>query len=159
MQTDATDFFKSSDIVLSRKSIIFSNKNKIFSFNTDNGYMNWKNNVSSVATPIIDGENIFIVTENGFFVIVDFLSGEIISSTNILQILKQKKQRTQVKGFIMGSGKIYSVTLNGFLITSSASTGEVESFVKIGRPITSAPIISDGKLFIYTEDSRILGYQ
>ena len=58
----------------------------------------------------------------------------------------------------MGSGKIYSVTLNGFLIISSASSGKVESFEKIGYPITSSPIISDGNLFIYTESSRILGF-
>ena len=58
----------------------------------------------------------------------------------------------------MGSGKIYSVTFNGYLIVSSASSGKVESFKKIGDLITSNPIINDGKLFIYTEDSRILGF-
>ena len=58
----------------------------------------------------------------------------------------------------MGSGKIYSVTSNGYLIISSASSGKVESFIKIGKPITSNPIISDGKLYIYTEKSRIYGY-
>ena len=57
----------------------------------------------------------------------------------------------------MGSGKIYSVTLNGYLIISSASSGKVENFKKIGDSITSNPIINNGKLFIYTEDSRILG--
>ena len=58
----------------------------------------------------------------------------------------------------MGSGKIYSFTLNGHLIISSASSGKVENFKKIGDPVTSSPIISDGKLYIYTEDSRILGF-
>ena len=58
----------------------------------------------------------------------------------------------------MGSGKIYSVTLNGYLIVSSAYSGKVENFKKIGNQIISTPIISNGKLFIYTEDSRILGF-
>ena len=35
------------------------------------GTMNWENEVSSVATPIIDGKYIFFVTENGYFVIMD----------------------------------------------------------------------------------------
>ena len=85
-------------------------------------------------------------------------TGKIISSTNILKILKKKKQLTKITGFIMGSGKIYSVTLNGYLIVSSAYSGKVENFKKIGNSITSAPIINNGKLFIYTEDSRILGF-
>ena len=58
----------------------------------------------------------------------------------------------------MGSGKIYSVTLNGYIIVSSATSGKVESLKKIGNPITSLPIINNGKLFIYTEKSRILGF-
>jgi hypothetical protein len=153
-----TDFFKSSDIVIIDESIIFSNQQSIFSYDLNSGYMNWKKNVSSVAIPIVDRKNIFFVTEYGYFVIINIDTGEIISSTNILKILKKKKQSTKITGFIMGSGKIYSVTLNGYLIVSSSTSGKVESFKKIGDPITSLPIISNGKLFIYTENSRILGF-
>lgn len=154
----ATDFFKSSDLVIFNNNIIFSTQSSIFSYNLSNGYTNWKRDVSSIATPIMDGKNIFFVTENGYFVIIDIDKGEIVSSTNILIILKKKRQLTKITGFIMGSGKIYSVTLNGYLIVSSASTGKVESFKKIANAITSSPIINNGKLFIYTEDSRILGF-
>ena len=122
------------------------------------GYTNWEKSISSVGAPIIVEKNIFIVTENGYFVILNAETGEIISSTNILNILKKKNQSTKVTGFIMGSGKIYSVTLNGFLIISSASTGKVEEFKKLGDQVTANPIISDGKLFIYTDNSRILGF-
>ena len=85
-------------------------------------------------------------------------TGKIISSNNILKILKKKKQETKITGFVMGSGKIYSVTLNGNLIVSSATTGKVETFKKIGDPVISAPIITDGKLYILTKNSRILGF-
>ena len=57
----------------------------------------------------------------------------------------------------MGSGKIYAVTLNGYLIVSSASSGKVEFFKKIGDSINSAPIINNGKLYILTKKSRIFG--
>jgi len=154
----ATDFFKSSDIVIINESIIFSNHQAIFSFNLNNGYTNWRTKVSSITTPIIDGKNIFFVTEYGYFVIISLDTGEIISSTNILTILKGSKQSTKITGFIMGSGKIYSVTQNGYLIVSSSTSGKVENYKKIGSPITSAPIINNGKLFIYTEKSRILGF-
>ena len=158
ISSSATDFFKSSDIVIINESIIFSNHQAIFSFNLNNGYTNWRTKVSSITTPIIDGKNIFFVTEYGYFVIISLDTGEIISSTNILTILKGSKQSTKITGFIMGSGKIYSVTQNGYLIVSSSTSGKVENYKKIGSPITSAPIINNGKLFIYTEKSRILGF-
>ena len=37
-----TDFFKSSEIVISDNDIIFSASSSIFSFNLYNGYLNWK---------------------------------------------------------------------------------------------------------------------
>ena len=86
-------------------------------------------------------------------------SGKIIFSTNILKILKEKRQSTKIVGFIMGSGKMYSVTANGYLIINSATTGETETFKKIGDPITSSPIIADGKIYILTSKSKILGFK
>ena len=154
----ATDFFKSSDVVINNQQIFFSTKETFFSFDLESGFLNWENDVSSIGTPIVDGKNIFFVTENGYFVIIDSYSGKVISSSFVLKILKKYSKKTKITGFIMGSGKIYSVTSNGYLIISSASSGKVESFIKIGKPITSNPIISDGKLYIYTEKSRIYGY-
>ena len=153
-----TDFFKSSKVVIDDKNIIFSASSSIFSFKLDTGYINWEKKMNSVGAPIIDRKNIFFVTDSGHFVIIEKNTGEVISSTNILTILKKKKQNTKVTGFIMGSGKIYAVTLNGYLIVSSASSGKPEYFSKIGDPITTSPIISDGKLYILTENSRIFGF-
>ena len=154
----ATDFFKSSEIVIIDDNIIFSSKSSIFSYNLNTGYTNWKQEVSSIGAPIIDGKNIFILTDNGYFVIIDKDTGIIISSTNILKILKKRKQETKITGFIMGSGKIYSVTSNGYLIVSSPVSGKVEYFKKIGDPVTSAPIINNGKLYILSRNSSIYGF-
>ena len=105
------DFFKSSQVVISDDDIIFSISSSTFSFNIKNGYLNWKQDVGSKNTPIIDGNNIFLVSDNGYFVNIDKNSGKIVWSTNILKILKKRNQQTQVTGFIMGSGKIYADNL------------------------------------------------
>tara|TARA_Y100000590_G_scaffold401202_1_gene485899 strand:- start:127 stop:1476 length:1350 start_codon:yes stop_codon:yes gene_type:complete len=154
---DATDFFLSSDITLTNKEVIFSANSLFFSYDLMKGSINWESEVSSVGAPIIDGENIFFVTENGYFVIMKKGTGKIISSTNILNILKkEKKRKTKISGFVMGSGKIYSFTKNGYLIVSSAVSGKTEQFKKIGDEINSKPIICDGKLYILTQNSKII---
>jgi outer membrane protein assembly factor BamB len=155
---DASDFFQSTDIVLTDKEIIFSDKNSTYSFSLIDGSMNWVNKlISSTSTPIIVKENIFLVTENGMFVILEKSTGEILSSTNILKVLKKRDQETLVTNFIIGSGKIYSTTLNGKLIVSSATSGKVENFKKISDSLVSSLIISNGKIFILSENSRVLG--
>ena len=152
------DFFKSSDIVISENDIIFSASSSTFSFNLYSGYLNWQKTISSKNTPIIDGNNVFLISDNGYFVNIDRNSGKIIWSTNILKILKKRKQMTQITGFIMGSGKIYATTLNGYLIVCSGVSGNIEYFKKIGDQIIAAPIINDGSLYVLTENSRILGF-
>ena len=158
MVTLDAGFFKSSEIVISDNDIIFSVSSSIFSFNLSNGFLNWKEDIGSKNTPIIDGNNVFLISDNGYFVNIDRNSGKIIWSTNILKILKKRKQMTQITGFIMGSGKIYATTLNGYLIVCSAVSGNIEYFKKIGDQIIAAPIINDGSLYVLTENSRILGF-
>jgi len=139
--------------------IIFSTDSSFFSFNVNNSSLNWEKKVSSVGAPIVDKNNIFIVSSNGYFIILEKDTGKTISSTNILKILKKRKQETKVSGFVMGSGKIYAVTSNGYLIVCSASLGKAEYFKKIGDPILSNPIISNGELYILTQNSKIIGFK
>ena len=154
--SDATDFFKSSQVVINNDEIIFSAGPTMLSYNLTNGFLNWETEINSISAPIIDGKNIFCVTKEGYFVILNKQDGKVISSTNILNNLKKKKKNTQVTGFTMGSNKIYSATLNGYLIVNSASTGKFEKFKKIGSRITTSPIISKGSLYILTEESEII---
>ena len=59
----------------------------------------------------------------------------------------------------MGSGKIYVATLNGYLIVCSATSGAIESIKKIGDQLIAKPIISNGSLYILTQNSRLLGFR
>ena len=165
--TSDTDFFKSSDIVISGKDIIFSSGSAFFSFNLDNGYLNWKHDFGFKSTPIIDKNNIFLLTDNGYFLNLDKKSGKIIWSVNVLKSLKEKKQFTQISGFILGSSKIYAVTYNGYIIVCSATSGKIEYVEKItgfagrglrGDTIESSPIISNGSLYVVTSNSRLFGF-
>ena len=153
-----TDFFRSSNIVLVDDDIIFSTSTTTFSFNLINGQFNWQAEIGSINTPIIDGNNIFLMTTNGYFVNLNRKNGKIIWATNTLKILKKKKQITKIAGYIFGSSKVYIVTQNGYLIICSANSGQIESFKKIGDTINTNPIISNGSLYILTENSKILGF-
>jgi len=87
-----TDFFKSSDIVVRGNDVVFSSVSSTFSLNLNNGYINWMAKPRSSNTPIIAGNNIFLVTDGGFFVNLDRTTGKIVFSTNILKVLKKKRE-------------------------------------------------------------------
>ena len=161
-----TDFFESSNIVIDEKSIIFSTSSSVYSYDLLSGYLNWSKNVNSKSNPIIDGNYVFLVTKDGFFLNLDKLTGEVIWSTNILPSLdkgwkipfEREKSETVVTGFTLGSGKLYITTFNGFLIICSASTGKVESFKRIAFVNTYSPIISNDSLFVLTKTFKLFGF-
>ena len=156
--SDTADLFSSSDVVIHDDELIVSTSSSTFSFNVSNGYLNWENDIGSKNKPIVDGKNIFLVTNNGYFINLERNSGKVIWSINILKNLKRKHQLTEISGFILGSGKIYVVTSNGYLIICSATSGKVESFKKVSSNIFAAPIISNELLYILTANYKILGY-
>ena len=154
---NTTDFFKASEVIIHNNKVFISTNSFITSLDLFNGSSLWNTKIISSGTPIIDGQNMFVVTKNGFFVIININNGQIISSKNILTLLKKRKRFTEISGFIMGSGKIYSLTSNGFIIVASALTGKPEFFKKIGGSTSSSPIISDGNFYVRTRKSKILG--
>ena len=156
--SDTADLFISSDVIINDNDVIVSTSSSTFSFNLTNGYLNWENDIGSKNKPIVDNKNVFLVTNNGYFINLERSSGKIIWSINILKDLKKKHQFTEVSGFILGSDKIYAVTSNGYLIICSAASGEVESFKRIASNIFASPIISNELLFILTSNYKILGY-
>jgi len=154
-----TDFFQSSDIVLSGEDILLSTSSSIFSFNLIDGFLNWEKKIGSTNNPIIDKNKIFTITDEGYLIAINKNSADIYFSTNILKILKKKKRKTKITGFVLGSGKIYATTLNGYLIICSANSGKVERFKKIGDPILISPIISKDSLYLITKNNKIYGFR
>ena len=58
--------------------MIFSSLSSIFSFNLSNGYLNWQKAIGTKNTPIIDGNNVFVISDNGYFVNLDRNSGKMM---------------------------------------------------------------------------------
>ena len=154
-----SDFFTSSNIVVTDEDVIFSSSESTFSLTLQNGYVNWNKNVNSSNTPIVVGNNVFLVSDNGYFINLDLKSGNVIWSTYLLKVLKKKKQNTFISGFVLGSDKVYITTQNGYLIVCSALTGRIDLFKKIASSINTSPIISNGELYILTGDSKLLGFK
>ena len=148
---------KISDLVLEKKFILFSNnKNEFYSLDSKTGTLIWKQKINSVVRPSVVDNLIFTITEEGFLIVVEISSGNIIRITNIFSQIKQKK-RTKIKpvGFIIGKKKIYLTTTNGRLIIIDTSTGKPESILKIDNELISRPFILDKNLFIIKDNAII----
>ena len=148
---------ETSDIIADPNNLFFSNnKNQFFSIDLGTGSFNWENKVNSSLRPSLVGNYLFTISNEGYLIIIEKNSGNIIRVTDILKNFKKKKRdKYKPVGFIVGLNNIYLSTNNGRLLVIKISTGKTISILKIDNEKISRPIILDKYLLVIKDDAII----
>ena len=150
-------FLKTSDIVADKGGLFFSNnQNQFFSLDSQTGNLNWKQKINSNLRPIIINNLLFTVSLEGYLIIIEKNTGNIVRSNYLFNGFK-KKQRPEIKptGFIIGNENIYLSTNNGRLLVVDINSGITKNILKIDSKKISRPAIFNKNLFIITDNSII----
>ena len=148
---------QTSDIITDRDALFFSNnKNQFFSIDIKTGSFNWENKINSNLRSSIVDNYLFSISIEGYLIITEKNSGNIIRVTDIFQNIKPK-QRTKTKptGFIVGLNNIYLSTSNGRLIVIDIYSGKVISTLKVDNDKISKPFVLNENLFLIKDNSII----
>ena len=150
-------FLKNADLVVGKNSVFLSNNtNDFFSIDVDTGIINWKQKINSELTPTFANNLIFSITNEGYFIIIDYETGNLIRSTYIFKNIKKKKlKKFKPVGFIVAKKNIFLSTTNGRLFVIDISTGITKSVLKIDGEKISRPIVIEKNLFIIKDNSII----
>jgi outer membrane protein assembly factor BamB len=154
---EAAFSLQSSDLVTDGKTLFFSNnKNQFFSIDLDTGSFNWENKVNSSVRPNIIGNYIFSASLEGYLVVIEKNSGNIIRVTDIFNNFKKKK-RDKIKpvGFVVGIKNIYLTTDNGKLLVIDIKSGKTISVLKIDGDKISRPFMINKSLFVIKDNAII----
>ena len=154
---DAGFFLKTSDIVVEKNALFFSNnQNEFFSLDAQTGNLNWKQEINSNLRPVIINDLIFTVTLEGYLVIVEKNSGNIVRSNYLLnQFKKKKRPDIEPTGFIIGKKNIYLSNNIGRLSVIDIATGVTRNILKIDNKKISRPAIFNKNLYIISNNSII----
>ena len=134
---------ETSDIITDKKTLFISN-------------INWENRVNSNLRSTLVDNFLFLISIEGYLIVIDKTSGNIVRVTDVFSNFKIKK-RSSIKptGFIVGTKNIYLSTSNGKLIIIDTETGKVISMVKIHNKKISKPFIQNKNLFLIKDNGII----
>lgn len=149
--------FKISKLVSDGNSIIFSNnKNEFHSIDVKTGTINWINEINSNITPIITGNLIFTVSNEGYLIVIEKNKGNIIRVTDLFNNYKLKKRKNiKPVGFVIGNTNLYLTNTDGKMIVADLSLGDVKKIEKISGDFISRPFIFNQNLFVIRNGSII----
>jgi len=154
---EAAFSLQTSDLISDNETIFFSNnKNEFYSIDIKTGSFNWKNKINSNLRSTLIGSYLISVSNEGYLIIIEKKTGNIIRVTDIFQNFKNKK-RLEVKpiGFLVGLNKIYLSTSIGRLLVIDISTGKTIATLKIDNEKISKPFIQDKNLFLIKDNAVI----
>jgi len=149
--------FNYSRLVSDGNSIYFSNnKNQFFSVDLNTGTTNWISEVSSILTPVIIGNYIFTVSEDGYLFTFQKKQGNIIRINDLYKNydLKKRKKLKPI-GFLVGQNNLYLTNSDGALIVVKLISGNILKIEKVSRGLISKPYIYNGELFIVKNGSIV----
>ena len=149
--------FKISKLVSDGNSIIFSNnKNEFHSSDVKTGTINWINEINSNITPVITGNLIFTVSNEGYLIVIEKNKGNIIRVTDLFNNYKLKKRKNiKPVGFAIGNTNLYLTNSDGKMIIVDLSLGNIKKIEKISGDFISRPFIVNENLFVIRNGSIV----
>ena len=148
---------KISDLVVQDRSVLFSNNNnEFYSLDVNTGFVNWTQKINTYIRPAIVNDLIFTVSLEGFLIIIDNPTGNIIRVTDVFDQFKIKK-RKKIKpvGLSINKTDIFLSTNQGKLLVIDILTGKTKSILKIDKSKISRPFFSNNNLYLIKENSII----
>ncbi len=148
---------ETSEIITDGKTLFFSNnRNQLFSVDIERANFNWQNKVNSNLRSTLIENLLFSVSLEGYLIITETKSGNIIKIVDIFKNFKLKKrQEIKPTGFIVGLKKIYISTSNGKLLVLDILNGSLIEILKIDNEKISDPFIIEDNLFVIKDDAII----
>jgi outer membrane protein assembly factor BamB len=104
---------------------------------------------------------LFIIGTNARLAALDAGTGEAFWVTELRQYKneKKKKKRISYAGPLLASGRVLIVSSDGELLAFDPQTGEQTDSLDIKDTVYIEPIAVQGKLFLLTDDAKLVAIQ
>jgi len=116
-----------------------------------NGERVWSASIASTQAPVVAGDNVFVVDTNGVLTALSRKDGKVRWTA------KMPGAKTW-SGPVLAGNRLWLASTKGQLVGVEATTGRVISQATIGNPVYIAPIVAQGRLYVLTDNAKLVAY-
>ncbi len=127
-------------------------------FNLINGQPLWEKAISSINTPWVSGDYVFIISEENTLMALLKYDGTIRWTKQLVSYHDEKRKLYPIiwRGPIVVNDKLAIVSSAGEMILVDAATGESTTTIDVPDDIHAAPIAVDGKIYLVNKSAEII---
>lgn len=111
----------------------------------------WSLTVASIQPPWVAGDNVFVVDTGGQVMAVTRSDGKI-------QWASKLPGGGTWSGPVLAGNRLWLTSSKGQLASVEANSGKVASTQELGTPIFVAPIVAGGRMYVLTDNAKLLAF-
>jgi outer membrane protein assembly factor BamB len=123
----------------------------------------WELNLAGISTPAVAGDWIFTLTDEGKLLAIQRETGKVRWLTQLRRWESVKKKKGPIfwTGPVLAGGKLWVANTNGEVFTVAVADGTptAKPVFRLGSPISLAPVVANGVLYILDDGGRINAYK
>ncbi len=134
---------------------------RMASYELLSGQRLWELNIGGVATPLVVGDWVFVVTDKARVFCIARATGKVRWISELPAWTKPKKKTGAIRwhGPILAGNKLILVSTEGALVFADPATGATQSEREVNQGVTLPPIVADKMLYLLTDEGKLLAYQ
>jgi outer membrane protein assembly factor BamB len=109
----------------------------------------WSLSVASIQQPYVAGESVFVVDTGGQLMAVTRTDGKIQWATKL-------PDGGAWSGPVLAGSRLWLTSAKGKLVSVEATNGKVASTQDLGSPVFIAPVVAGGRMYVLTDNARLL---
>lgn len=111
----------------------------------------WSLSIPSIQPPYVAGDSVFVVDTNGQLMAIHRRDGKVQWTT--------KLPGSKIwAGPVLANGVLWLASKDGQLAGVDAATGRVTGQMNIGGPVYVPPVVAQGKMFVITDDAKLVAF-
>lgn len=121
----------------------------------------WELNLAGISTPAIAGDWIFTLTDDAKLLCIARNNGKVRWTAQLERYKNEKKRKNPIfwTGPVLAGNRLWIANSEGQLASASVEDGTVSDFVKLGDPVSLAPVVANGMLYVLDDGGRITAFR
>ena len=121
----------------------------------------WELNLAGISTPVVAGEWIFTLTDDARLLAIARSSGRVRWITQLERYKDEEDRKGPVfwTGPVLAGGQLWVASSRGEVWRVSVGEGSASLFAELGQPVSLAPVVADGMLYVLDDGGTITAWK
>ena len=134
---------------------------RMASYELVTGQRIWELNIAGIATPVVAGEWVFVLTDDAKLLCIARPTGKVrwISQLAAFRNVEKKKNPVNWTGPVLAGNRLIVASTEGEVVSISPGEGSASTMFELNDGVSLPPVVAGGMLYVLDSSGRISAFR